>query len=79
MSYIHRKSRHARALFVMDGHSSRKCPVTLNLLRRNGIDGLILPTHTIHIPQMFDVGLATILKKYFVKKHAEDDKRITND
>ena len=59
--------RNARALLVMDGHGSRECPVALDLLRRNGIDVLILPAHTTHITQMFDVGLAASLKKSFAK------------
>ena len=55
--------RDARALLVTDGHGSRECPIALELLRRNNIDILILPAHTTHITQMFDVGLAASLKK----------------
>ena len=59
--------RNKRALLVMDGHASRECPKALELLRRAGIDLLILPAHTTHITQMFDICLAAPLKKLFAK------------
>ena len=67
---IYRKSlpasiRDARAVLITDGHGSRECPIGLEMLRRNNIDVLILPAHTTHITQMFDVGLAAPLKKMF--------------
>lgn len=57
--------REKRALLIMDGHCSRECPLALFLLRKAFIDVIILPSHTTHILQMFDVGLAGPLKSVF--------------
>ena len=57
--------RFHRALLVMDGHVSRECPRALFMLFKAGIDVLILPAHTTHITQMFDVCLAAPLKSVF--------------
>ena len=57
----------ARALLIMDGHSSRECPLALLLLRNAKVDVLILPGHTSHITQMFDVVLASPLKSKYTK------------
>lgn len=51
----------------MDDHGSRECPLTLHLLKCNAIDVLILPAHTTHITQMFDVRLAHPLKNLSAK------------
>ena len=53
------------ALLIMDGHVSRECPIALMLLRYHNIQVLILPSHTSHVLQMFDVGLASPLKRKF--------------
>lgn len=52
---------------VMDGHGSRECPLALYLLKCNSINVLILPAHTTHITQMFDVCLAHSLKRLAAK------------
>ena len=62
---LHPSIRNHRALLVMDGHASRECPRALEMLRRAGVDVLILPAHTTHITQMFDICLAAPLKKAF--------------
>lgn len=59
--------RNARALLIVDGHSSRECPIALQLLRSNGVDVLVLPGHTTHITQMFDVCLASAVKSKYTK------------
>ena len=53
------------ALLIMDGHISRECPIALMWLRYHNIEVLILPSHTSHVLQMFDVGLAYPLKRKF--------------
>ena len=59
--------RACRALLVVDGHGSRECPLALQILAQQGVDVLVLPAHTTHITQMFDVVLAAPLKKAFTK------------
>ena len=54
-----------QGLLVCDGHSSRENPLALQLLHSSKIRVLILPPHTTHVLQLFDVGLASILKKRF--------------
>ena len=58
-------SRFRMALLIIDGHSSRACPLALLLLRKASIDVLILPSHTTHVLQLFDVGLVSPLKTAF--------------
>ena len=53
------------ALLIMDGHSSRENPFALQLLAKNHIQVLILPSHTSHLLQMFDVAMASPLKRMF--------------
>ena len=50
---------------MMDGHSSRECPLALMLLRRANVEVLIFPSHITHVIQMFDVGIAAPLKTSF--------------
>lgn len=59
--------RNKRALLICDGHSSRECPIALLLLRNAGVDVLVLPGHTTHVTQMFDVVLAAPLKIEYAK------------
>ena len=59
--------RNTRALLVLDGHPSRECPSALELMRRSGVNVLVLPSHTTHITQMFDICLAAPMKKCFSK------------
>ena len=59
--------RSADALLIMDGHVSRENPVALSLLSYHHINVLILPSHTSHVLQMFDVILASQLKRKFSK------------
>lgn len=72
--------RYKRALLIIDDHGSRECPLALYLFQCNGIDILILPAHTTHITQMFDVCLTHPLKQLSTKllkqliKENEDNK-----
>lgn len=59
--------RDLRALLIMDGHTSRECPLALLLLRNAKVDVLIIPGHTSHVTQMFDVVLASALKSTYTK------------
>ena len=52
-------------LLVLDGHTSRENPIALQLFRTWGIRVLVLPSHTTHVLQLFDVGLAGVLKTKF--------------
>jgi hypothetical protein len=61
--------RHSRGLLISDGHSSRGCPAALQLLDGANIDLLIIPSHTSHVLQMFDLVLASPLKHYFTEMY----------
>ena len=52
----------ARALLFLDGHASRINFSALEYLSRAHCDVVILPAHTSHITQAFDVGIASTLK-----------------
>ena len=57
--------RDKRALILLDGHTSRECPLALLLLRRACIDVVIFPSHCTHVIQLFDVAIAAPLKSKF--------------
>jgi hypothetical protein len=60
-------------LLIVDGHTSRACPAALDLFIMFHIDVLVLPSHTSHVMQMFDIGLAAVFKQnvatYFRRIH----------
>lgn len=60
---LYRKIQNQKAILIIDGHSSHENPISLYIMKINNIDMLVLPAHTIHLLQMFDVGLS--LKKLF--------------
>lgn len=66
--------RDKRALLILDGHSSRECPLALLLLRNARVDVLVLPGHTTHVTQMFDVVLAAPLKCEYARLLAKQMK-----
>ena len=70
--------REQNALLIMDGHNSRENPLALTLLRRARVIVLILPSHTTHVLQMFDVGLASPLKKEFTTRFRKELKKHKN-
>ena len=53
------------ALLVLDGHPSRECPAALSLFAWANIKCVILPSHCTHVLQVFDVSLASPLKRRF--------------
>ena len=53
------------ALLILDGHNSRENPLAIYLLKLFHINVLILPSHTTHLLQMFDVVLSHKFKKRF--------------
>jgi hypothetical protein len=54
-----------RILLILDGHNSRENFHGISLLQSHGIDVLILPPHSTHILQCFDVAIAGSLKSHF--------------
>ena len=59
--------RHERILLILDGHKSRANFFVAKLFDHFGIDILILPGHTSHMLQPFDVAVASSLKTEFKK------------
>ena len=57
-----------RALLIIDGHKSRENAYALQLLQEAKIYVLTIPSHTSHILQMFDVAIASPLKRTFSDK-----------
>ena len=67
-NYINQKGgkyKSLRGLLILDGHVSRTCPIALELLDAFNIMLLILPSHSTHILQLFDVGLASPMKTLY--------------
>ena len=77
------KYRSLRGLLILDGHVSRTCPIALEVLDAFNVMVLILPAHSTHILQLFDVGLASPMKNYYgqlLHKYLRDpSKRITGN
>lgn len=59
--------KQSNILLIIDGCIAHKCPEALRLLALNNITVLVIPAHTSHILQAFDVLLASPLKSYFRK------------
>ena len=59
--------RNERILLIMDGHKSRANFFVAKLFDAFGIDILILPGHTSHLLQPFDVSVASSLKVEYQK------------
>lgn len=68
---LDRKIQNQKAILIIDGHSSRENPISLYIMKINNIDVLVLPAHTTHLLQMFDVVLAKPFKKLFSRKFNE--------
>ena len=63
------------ALLIVDGHTSRQCPIAIELLKIHNVNLLVLPSHTSHITQMFDVILASAFKVTYKEKLMRVSKR----
>lgn len=61
-------------LLVIDGHKSRLSFLAAMIFFLNSIDVLVLPAHSSHLLQMFDVAVASPLKTAFKQ---ELDKRVS--
>lgn len=76
--------RHETILLILDGHKSRGNYYAAKLLSKFNILLLILPGHTSHILQPFDVGIGSPLKAAFMKHflncklHGDEDITISN-
>jgi hypothetical protein len=57
--------REATMLLIVDGHKSRISVLAAVIFVLNNIDVLVLPPHTSHLLQMYDVGVAPALKVAF--------------
>ena len=62
----------------LDGRKSRLNTYAIEILFRNNIRVLVLPAHSSHITQPFDVGLESQLKHYFINLSQEMSKWIEN-
>ena len=71
--------KEARALLILDGHTSRENPLASLLFRKAFVDVIILPSHTTHVLQWFDVGLAATLKRFYSSKFKKNLKDAAND
>ena len=65
----------ANILLIIDGCTSHHCPEALDLFRRHNVTVLILPAHTSHLLQAFDVTIASTLKAYFRRFVGEEKKQ----
>ena len=63
------------AVLLLDGHPSRQCPAALHLFRFANVHVIVLPSHTTHLLQVFDVILAAPLKSAFTKIFNEYKKK----
>ena len=69
----------SRALLILDGHTSRENPLACMLFRKALIDVVVLPSHTTHVLQWFDVGLASALKMHYSAKFKKNLKEAADD
>jgi hypothetical protein len=61
--------KHIPAVLIMDGHTSRENPTAMSIFQIYHVRVIILPSHTSHFLQMFDVVLAGPLKVSFKTKY----------
>ena len=71
--------RDQEALLIIDGHSSRENPFAMQLLAEAKISVLVLPSHTSHLLQIFDVSLASPLKRMFSDLFNEGIRKLEGD
>ena len=57
--------RNSPAILIVDGHKSRECPVAIKMLKQNNIKLFVIPAHTSHVTQLFDVGIGSPMKSFF--------------
>ena len=66
------------ALLIIDGHTSRENAFAMQLLAKNHVQVLIIPAHTSHILHIFDVALASPLKRMFSDIFIAGIKKLTS-
>ena len=71
--------REAEALIILDGHTSRENPLAMCLMRKAHVNVLVLPSHTTHVLQIFDVSIAGPLKRFFSQFFKKELKKAAND
>ena len=71
--------RESQALIIFDGHTSRENPLAMALFRKARVNVLCLPSHTTHVLQIFDVSLASPLKRFFGTAFKKELKKATQD
>src|SRR5205807_1227108 len=59
--------QHAKALLIVDGHSSRLDPTSISALQEHSIDELIIPAHSSTILQPLDLAPFGSFKSLFSK------------
>ena len=64
----------ANILLVMDGCYAHRCPEALRLFGLNNVTVLLLPSHTTHVMQPFDILIASSLKSHFRRFLFEEKK-----
>lgn len=67
--------RNSRAILILDGHKSRENPVAIKILKQHNIEVFIIPSHTSHLTQLYDVGIGSPMKSAFsdfLKKMMKD-------
>ena len=57
--------RNSKAILIMDGHKSRENPVAIKILKDHNVEVFIIPAHTSHLTQLFDVIIASPMKSCF--------------
>lgn len=57
--------RNCEAILIVDGHKSRENAIALKMLQKNNISLFVLPAHTSHLTQLFDVGIGSPMKSFF--------------
>lgn len=62
---LNKSIREKQAILIMDGHKSRENPIALKMLEQNNVTVFIIPAHTSHLTQLFDVGIASPMKNLF--------------
>ena len=68
----------ADILLLLDGCTSHHCPEAIDLLRRHHVTVIVLPAHTSHLLQAFDVVIASTLKAYFRRFVVDEKRRISS-
>lgn len=67
--------RNLKAILILDCHKSRENHVAIEILKQHNIEIFIIPAHTIHLTQLYDVVIGSPMKSSFsdlLKKMMKD-------